>query len=75
MHRFLKGQPGPGDVEELVRREEVNVVRQHRHPVRCLHHGQRRLILEQLDGLVLARRFEVLDDHKGHPMPGGEISE
>ena len=42
----------------------MDAVRQHRHPVRCLHHGQRCLILEQLDGQVLLSGFEVLDDHK-----------
>ena len=72
--RLLEGQPVLGDVEELVRRHDVDAVGQDRHAVGRLHHLQRRLALQQFDQVFL-REFGMMDQDDGNALPGRHSGE
>ena len=70
----MKGEPVLGDVEELVRRHDVDAVRQDRHPVGRFHHLQRRLTLQQFEQVFL-REFGMMDQDDGNAPPGRQPAE
>ena len=72
--RRREREPILGDVEELLRRHDVDAVGQDRHAVGRLHHLQRRLTLQQFKQVFL-REFGVMDQDDGHAPPGRQPAE
>ncbi len=72
--RCREGEPILGDVEELVRRHDVDAVGQDRHAVGRLHHLQRRLALQQFHQVFLGE-FGMMDQDDGNAPPGRQPAE
>ena len=72
--RRREREPILGDVEELIRRHDVDAVGQDRHAVGRLHHLQRRLTLQQCKQVFL-REFGVMDQDDGNAPSGRQPAE
>ena len=60
------GPRGSGIYEEISWEEALEVVTLDRHPIRRLHHRERRVGGQQFDHQAFMRRIEVLDEDEGH---------